>query len=160
MDEIFKELLKFSSEVLDLQGPITNDRIIDFEKAYDVTISEDFKTFITRFNGLNMMGTEVYGFNKDYSESIENVYIYEHFHVAIPQYRNLIPFSPDGRGNFYCLCADKQSREFGAVLFWISNYPYSKSETPEIVNRNFTEWLKQVIIDWTLEDYNYDGTEK
>jgi hypothetical protein len=160
MDEIFEELLKFSHEILELQGQITDDRIIEFEKTYDVTIPDDFKTFISRFNGLNMMGTEVYGFHKDHPESIENIYAYEHFQVAVPQYKNLVPFSPDGRGNFYCLCADKQSHKFGAVLFWVSNYQYSKNDSPEIVNRNFTEWIKQVVIDWTLEDYNYDGTEK
>jgi hypothetical protein len=160
MEEIFEELLKFSHDILELQSQITDDRIVEFEKKYDLLLPNDFKIFISKFNGLNLMGTEVYGFHDEHAESIENVYAYEHFQVMVPQPKYLVPFSPDGRGNFYCLCADKQSHKFGAVFFWVSNYLYSGNDNPEVVNQDFTEWIKQVVIDWTLDDYNYDGTER
>jgi hypothetical protein len=30
----------------------------------------------------------------------------------------------------------------------------------ETCNQSFTEWIDEVMIEWTLEEYNYDGTEK
>lgn len=46
------------------------------------------------------------------------------------------------------------------MVFWQHDYPYAENDLPEVTNASFSEWMKEVVIDWKLEDYNYDGSEK
>jgi hypothetical protein len=161
MESLINELLKFSDDILEVGSVIDDNRIEHFEEYRNLTLPNDFKQFIKKINGFNLMGTEVYGFDVTKSESIENVYQFEHFEVIIPQYSHLVPFSPDGRGNFYCLDTIHQSDSGDfSVVFWVSNYEYTETDKPEITHKKFLDWVREVVIDWTLEDYNYDGSEK
>ena len=160
MEKVIAELLKFSSNILELGYPILDNRINLFEKKYGIHVPNDFRDFVSQYNGISLAGIEVYGFDITKPESIENVYDYEHFQVSIPQYPHLIPFSPDGGGNFYCFdTANISTKGDCPIVFWVSNYIYSDSDCPETVNNNFLEWLQQVVIDWTLECYDYEGNE-
>ncbi len=104
------------------------------------------------------MGVTVYGFNED-NESIVNVFDFEHFEVESPQFSYLVPFSPDGGGNYYCFDTSKLSNDSCIIVFWESNYQYTSDDMPDIVNESFSDWIKQVVIDWTLEDYDYNENE-
>ena len=158
--KIINELLKFS-KILEKGSAIDDNRIELFEEKYKIRLSCDFKIFMKEMNGFNLMGTEVYCFDVDKTESIENVYYFEHFEVKIPQYSYLVPFSPDGRGNFYCLdTLNVLDNGENPIVFWTSNYLYSENDIPEVTNKNFTDWVQEVVIKWTLEDYNYDGSER
>ena len=161
MEKVINELLKFSDEILNLNSPIEDDRINIFENKFKIILPNDFKKFISKINGFTLMGNNVYGFDENLNESIEKVYQFEHFEVNFPQYDYLVPFCNDGRGNFYCLDTSKNNNdETCPIIFWVSNYEYSTEDTPEIVNNSFIEWINEVIIDWTLESYNYDGSDK
>lgn len=109
------------------------------------------------------MGTEVYGIhNRNKEESLESVYYREHSLVKVPQFDHIVPFSPDGQGNFYCFNT-RDLTEKGdscSVIFWVSNYIYGEVDQPEIVNSSFVDWVNEVAIGWTLEDYDYDGMMK
>jgi hypothetical protein len=161
MENQINELLKFSRNILEMGNIINDNRIENFEKYRKLTLPSDFKQFIKKVNGFSLMGTKVYGFYDTKSENIETVYQFEHFETRVPQYLFLVPFSPDGRGNFYCLDT-KHKLENGnfPVVFWVSNYEYTENDTPEITHENFIEWIQEIVIDWTLEDYNYDGSSK
>lgn len=161
MKNIITELLKFSDDILEIGANINDDRIKKFENTHQLIIPNDFREFITSINGFSLVGTEVYGFDQTKVNSIENIYYREHFEIMIPQYKHLVPFSPDGRGNFYCLDTLNQlaNGDF-PIVFWFSNYNYTIEDTPEIVTNNFTEWVNKIAIEWILDDYNYDGTEK
>ena len=111
MENLISELLKFSDDILEMGNSIDDSRIEDFEKYHNLTLPNDFKKFIKKVNGFSLMGTEVYGFDMTKSESIETVYQFEHFEVRVPQYSYLVPFSPDGRGNFYCLDVSKLTND-------------------------------------------------
>jgi SMI1-KNR4 cell-wall len=160
MDNLISELLKFSDDILEIGNKIDDNRIENFEKQYSLILPNDFKQFIKNVNGFSLMGTEVYGFDMTKSESIEAVYQFEHFEVREPQYSHLVPFSPDGRGNFYCLDTSKLSNDSCLIVFWVSNYEYTEIDTPEISHKSFLDWVQEVVIDWTLENYDYDGSEK
>jgi hypothetical protein len=158
MNVLVSELLKFSDNILEKGEAISDDRINLFEEKNKLILPDDFRDFMLEMNGFNLMGSEVYGFDLTKTESIENVYNYEHFEVEIPQFAYLVPFSPDGRGNFYCI--DTQNKFVNGdcpVVFWVSNYDYSGHDLPEITNKNFAEWVRKVVIEWILEDYDYDG---
>ena len=161
MESLINEFKKFSDNIIELGHSIDDDRIELFERKYNLKIPRDFRLLISKFNGLNLMGCEVYGFDKDKADSLENVYYFEHFEVVEPQWSHLVPFSPDGGGNFYCLDTSRITKnETCPIVFWVSNFRYSDVDPPETVNMSFTEWANKVMIEWTLEDYNYDGSEK
>jgi hypothetical protein len=162
MENLINEILKFSDDILEIGSTIDDDRVEEFEEFRNLIIPSDFKQFIKKINGFSLMGTEVYGFDIDKkTESIEKVYQFEHFEVVIPQYLYLVPFSPDGRGNFYCLDTLNQleNGDF-PIVFWTSNFEYSEENKPEITHNNFLDWVQEIVIDWILEDYNYDGSNK
>ncbi|WP_373550637.1 SMI1/KNR4 family protein [Haliscomenobacter sp.] len=161
MEELIQELLKFSPKILDIGSPINDNRVQNFELKYGLLLPDDFKNFMNKHNGLNLMGTEVLCFDISDINSIENVYHFEHFEVINPQYTYLVPFSPDGGGNFYCFDTSKRSQNGDCqVVFWQSDYIYSEQDTPDFSSNNFIDWVKTVVISWTLEDYHYDGSKK
>lgn len=161
MDEIIIELLKFSDEILEVGDVIEDERIEKFEKYYNLIVPSDFKEFVKKINGFSLMGEVVFGFDTNKVHSIENIYYREHFEVIMPQYSHLIPFSPDGGGNFYCLdTLNKLDNGQSPIVFWVSNYEYSDNDTPELTHNNFLDWVQEIVIDCTLEDYNYDGSRK
>jgi hypothetical protein len=161
VDDIINELRKFSEDIIYIGEPIEDNRIEKFEEKYNLKLPDDFRLFISKCNEVALMGTMIYGFDPEKKGStIESVYDIEHFRVIIPQYSYLVPFSPDGRGNFYCMDTSTNKNGTCNIIFWTSNYQYTENDSPEVTNSSFLEWVKEVIIDWTLEDYDYEGNEK
>ena len=111
-------------------------------------------------NGFNLMGDEVLGITytpNDYD--LPRVYQMEHFEVINPLHDYLVPFSPDGGGNFYCFDTRKFFKRENSckIVFWQSNYPYSINDIPEVTHNSFVDYCMDCIIGWTLEEYNYQG---
>jgi len=162
--DIINELKKFDSKVLDLNEPLTNlELIYKFEITNKVILPNDYKEFIKEINGFSLMGIEVYGvLPEDNPNSLFSIYDYEHNYIKVTQYDYLVPFSPDGGGNFYCFDTRSLNNETDIcpIVFWVSNYEYTESDQPEIVNADFLEFIQEVVIEWTLEDYDYNGNEK
>ncbi len=160
-EELLQELYKFSDTILSLGTPIVDNRLEHLEKYLGYQLPSDFKFIITRHNSFSVAGTEVLGVGEDlHQASIENVYKFEHDEVGNPMPQKLLPFSPDGFGNHYCFDLNKLNNGICPVVFWQHDYIYSKEDEAEVCNVNFIEWVKEVMIDWTLEDTNYDGSDK
>ena len=107
------------------------------------------------------MGSRVYGVGKEKeANSINENYIFEHEEVANPMPIELIPFAPDGYGNHYCFNTKAIAGESCEIVFWQHDYTYNEFDLPEVINSSFAEWLKEVVINWTLEDYGYDGERR
>ena len=159
--DIYKELLKFSSSMLTLEKTITDNRIENFEDNIESKLPEDFKYLITKHNGFSFNGTEVYGIGKEFKgRSLDKLYEFEHYDVDNPMPKYFLPFSPDGSGNHYCLDLSRIEYEICPVVFWQHDCKYENISQVETCNLSFAEWIREVMIDWTLEEYNYDGTEK
>lgn len=45
------------------------------------------------------------------------------------------------------------------LFFWESECDYSE-EAPEVVYKDLYSMIHEIFIDWVLEDYNYDGSNK
>lgn len=160
-EDLLKELYKFSDTILSLGDPIDDNRLEDFEKCLGYELPSDFKFIITRHNSFSIAGTEVLGVGEDLQEeSIEQVYKFEHDEVGNPMPPSFLPFSPDGFGNHYCFNLGKLNNGICPVIFWQHDCVYSNEDEAEVCNANFIEWVKEVMIDWTLEDINYDGSDK
>lgn len=161
-EAVASELLQFSKEVLELGNPITDDRLELFEQKIGYDLPLDFKYFLKRFNRFSLRGTEVMGIGDEFKESsLEKVYNFEHVEVGNKMPAQFLPFSNDGSGNHYCLDLSRISElKTCPIIFWQWDFEYESIDDVETCNENFYEWIKEVMIEWTLEDYNYDGTEK
>ena len=159
--EALEEVSKFSSDILSVGEPVQENKIAAFEKKYNLLLPSDYKILLRRYNGIDLVGTNIYGIDEGSSSySLEQSYLFEHYEVANEMPLHLVPFSPDGGGNHYCFdtrCSDVTSCP---IVFWQHDFSYSDESPPEVVNASLADWMKEVMIDWTLENYNYNGTEK
>lgn len=163
VEALIFELRRFSSAIIDLGGPANSTLISAFEQDNNVTLPNDYKLVIAQVNGFNLMGSEVYGvLGKAHPSSLEINYHYEHFEVKYPQPAYLVNFSPDGGGNFYCFDTRYQTQEGNScpIVFWLSNYLYAENDAPEVVYDSFIDFVGEVVIDWTVADYDYEGNER
>ena len=161
-DAILNELSLFSDDLLYLGPAISDDRLELFEKQIGFVLPFDFKYIAKKHNRIVLAGIEIYGLDKALKgNSLEEIYKYEHdekIYNAMPN--KFLPFSPDGRGNHYCFDLLKFNSGACPVVFWQHDYVYESKDEVEVCNASFVEWIKEVLIDWTLEDYNYNGTAK
>lgn len=161
MNLILEELKKFSEVILSLNNPVVEIDIVKFEQKYKLLLPLDYKEIIREHNGFSLLGNEVYGIFEDANfSSIEGAYNYEHTHSLYPMPQYLIPFSPDGAGNHYCFDGRENRGNSSAIYFWQSGYQYTPDDKPEKTHDSFSDFVQEVIINWTFEDYNYDGSEK
>ena len=155
-----ENIKQFSDEILQLGEPIIDNRLEIFENQICFILPDDYKYILKKYNGLSVLGTEVLGLDKKFmGNSMDSVYNFEHNEVFNKMPIEFMPFSPDGRGNFYCLNLSKLENGVCPIIFWQHDFEYKSKEDVETCNINFMEWVKEVLIDWTLEEYNYDGSE-
>ncbi|MGK6353563.1 SMI1/KNR4 family protein [Parapedobacter sp. DT-150] len=159
---VLNELYRFSSSIIHLGTSVKDDRLELFEKEIGYTLPKDFKYILSKHNGISLLGTEVLGIDLSFKGgSLDEVYKFEHFNVEHKMPLEFLPFSPDGRGNHYCLNLAKiDGRGVCPVVFWQWDYNYTGVEEVEESNESFLEWINEVMIEWKLEDYDYDGNEK
>jgi cell wall assembly regulator SMI1 len=158
IENLIHQVELFSLEIIDMRKPIDNQKILDFEERFNLQLPKDYKTFLMAHNGLTLMGITVYGIDNNYS--LENCYLFEHFEVTNPMPGYFVPFSPDGRGNHYCFDLRTSNFESCEIVFWQHDFVYNEDIRIETVNVSFAHWMKEVVIDWTLEDYDYSGKRK
>jgi cell wall assembly regulator SMI1 len=154
----YKELLKFSDSILTLEKPISDNRMEDFEKEIGYKFPKDFKYFIKQNNGFTLAATQVNGIGIEYKEnSLDKLYNIEHNEVENPMPKEFLPFSADGFGNHYCLDLSRIENEFCPIVFWQHDFEYRNIAEVETCNESFISWVNEVMIEWTLEEFNYDG---
>lgn len=158
--KIIEELQKFSEDIIELKSPVDFSLVETFESKHQLILPNDYKELLTFTNGFSLMGSGVLGFNNEESfYGLESLYHSEHYEVENPQPKHLVPFHNDGRGNHYCFDTNTLDELFCKIIFWQHDLDYSQND-PEIVNDSLIDWIKEEVIDWTLEDYNYDGSER
>lgn len=156
-----EELYKFSADILLLGEPILDSRIEHLESEIGYQLPEDFKYILKKHNGITLAGTEIFGLSPELrGGSLDMIYKFEHFEVENPMPKNFFPFFPDGQGNHYCLDLSKMENGICPVIFWQWDFEYENIEDVEVCNDNFVDWIDEVMIEWTLQIYNYDGSEK
>lgn len=161
INDAIEELKKFSKTILSTNESVSENLISEFEKKYNLELPEEYKIFLKNYNGIDLDGTQIFGIKeKGNLYSLEECYLSEHYEVENEMPLYLVPFSPDGGGNHYCFDTRLIDETSCQIIFWQHDFSYSDESPPEIVNASLAVWIKEVMIDWTLEDYNYDGTQK
>jgi hypothetical protein len=163
IEAVLAELHRFAPGLTKLGSPSEPQLTEAFERSVSLTLPVDYKTVVAHINGFSLMGNEVYGLKGEADlSSLEAVYQREHVGVRYPQPVYLVPFSPDGRGHFYCFDTRYPSEKTSScpVVFWATNYLYTEEDAPEVVYHSFLDFVEEVIIGWTLEEYDYEGNER
>lgn len=161
LNEIFEELMKFNPRLRTIKEGISEEKIQAFEVGHNLTLPNDYKDFLRRTNGCSLRGTTIYGIYDDSKAfSLSGAFQIEHFEVENEMPMHFIPFSPDGGGNHYCFDISRCSQNSCKVIFWQHNLSYDDEFLPEEVSDSFVDWAKEVLIDWKLEDYDYDGNAR
>ena len=136
-DLLITELYKFDESIISLGSPINDERLELFEKEIGFYLSLDFKYILKKHNRIVLAGTEIYGLDKELrGTSLDEVYQYEHnkeVYNAMPN--EFLPFSPDGRGNHYCLNLSKLVNGVCPVVFWQHDFIYKNIEEVEECGR-------------------------
>lgn len=153
---LIDELHKFSSSIITFNPPVRSEDVLVFEKQFNVLLPNDYKELVQIHNGFELMGDVVLGVFSEENprNNLNDCYAFEHFDSVSPMPKDLIPFSPDGYGNYYCFDTKTNS-----IVFWESECDYSE-EAPEVVYKDLYSMIHEIFIDWVLEDYNYDGSNK
>jgi len=160
-DNLLSELYKFSDEMLSLGLPIGDDKLEIFERDIKFDLPFDFVYILKKHNGISLTGTGILGLDKQLKgSSLDKVYKFEHCEVGNPMPAEFLPFSPDGFGNYYCLNLSKFEHEICPVVFWQHDIIYDDINDVEECNLSLLDWIQEVMIDWTLENTNYDGSDK
>jgi hypothetical protein len=151
-DHMLNQLYKFSPEMLGLGEPIVDDRLEAFEKVISYMLPDDFMYIMKKHNGFSLDGTEVYGIDEGLrGSSLDIVYKFEHFEVADEMPVFFLPFSPDGRGNHYCLDLSRLKNGYCPVVFWQWGFPYESLNEVETCHENFLDWIQEAMINWASE---------
>lgn len=151
MNNIFEQLRDFKDEVITFYPGIKEELISEFEQNLELKLPDDYKEFLRISNGLELLSTTIYGISNNFEDLFE-VYNREHKLVKVPMSKTILPFSPDGGGNFYCFDSETLTEKSCKVVFWTSNYPYTAEDPPEVCNDSFNDWVQEVVINWTKED--------
>lgn len=153
--KVLESLYQFSNDLLDLGEPIPDNRLSEFEHRIGFQLPFDFNYILTKHNYFSLAGTEVLGIGIEFKEeSLDKVYCFEHDRVGNSLPKKFLPFSSDGRGNHYCLDLSRIENSLCPVIFWQHDYTYSNKEEVETCNETFISWVEEVMIEWTLEDFD------
>lgn len=156
--ELVLELQKFSKEIITFWRPVNLNDIEIFKNKTKLELPNDYIEFLKFTNGLQLYTNTIYGINNPKLDLYE-AFEYEQADSGNPMYEYLIPFASDGGGNHYCFDTTKIDLESSVIVFWQHDYHYSAQDSPEITNISFSHWVKEVLIEWNLENYDYDGNE-
>lgn len=156
--QIINELLKFDDSLIELGESVIDDRYEKLEEKIGFILPASFKRFMKKYNYISLYGTSINGLDEKFrGSSLDKLYEFEHFDVGNPMPKELFPFSPDSYGNHYCF---DLSNNDDKVLFWQHDIDYSSKSEIDLDNESFLGWIKEMMIESTLKDYNYDGSEK
>ncbi|MCP2045213.1 SMI1/KNR4 family protein [Pontibacter sp. HSC-36F09] len=154
-EKVLGSLYQFSKNLLDLGELIPDNRLSEFENQIGFKLPFDFSYILTKYNYFSLAGTEVLGIGIEFKEeSLDKVYRFEHDGAGNTMPKEFLPFSPDGRGNYYCLDLSRMENSLCPVVFWQHDFTYSKKEEVETCNEKFIDWVEEVMIEWTLEDFD------
>lgn len=146
IDSIIQRIQDFKEEYVECFDPISDDALQLAQENIPFQLPADYIRLLQFSNGILICGDEVLGINHKPFDLIK-AYKTEHEATQMRMPSHIVPFAPDGRGNYYCFDAQQGNQ----IVFWVTNYQYSEEDKPEVVNFDFCDWFNEVMIDWCIE---------
>ncbi len=122
----------------------TVDEIHAVERELGVRLPESYCWFLREF-GFTFWPEFIYGIAHGKSPGMRVTWqaAVERARVTPPLPRHLVPFSPDGWGNHYCLDTARWNGPECPVVFW--DHEQSENQAPETTHGSFLEWLEDAL---------------
>lgn len=116
----------------------------EIERELGVSLPQSYRRFLQEF-GFTFWPDFVYGVAHGKLPGMRVLWQtrVERHEVQPPLPPHLVPFSPDGWGNHYCLDTTQLREGECPVVFW--NHEAAADQTPERTHRSFTAWLAEVL---------------
>ncbi|MBF1635045.1 MAG: SMI1/KNR4 family protein [Prevotella sp.] len=146
VEELIKRIQTFKEEYVSYFKPLEDADIHLYKNQLPFRLPEDYLSFLKFSNGIIISGDELFGISNKQFDIIK-AYDIEHNEVKYPMPKFIVPFAPDGGGSYYCFDTSDNNK----IVFWTSNYKYSDTDRPEIVNQDFCEWFNEVMLDWSID---------
>lgn len=146
IDSIIQRIQDFKEEYVECFDPISDDALQLAQENIPFQLPADYIRLLQVSNGILICGDEVLGINHKPFDLIK-AYKTEHEATQVYMPSHIVPFAPDGRGNYYCFDFHKGNQ----IVFWVANHQYSEEDKPEVVNSDFCDWFNEVMIDWCIE---------
>ena len=130
-------------------GPASELEISSAEAELGVSFPNGYKQFLRLFGAADWPDY-IAGVGKGLIRSLQFVSLtLQERTEAIPQLaHDLVAFSPDGRGNHYCLDTCQMADEECPVIIW--NHDGTSDQRRQMTNQSFADWLSEQI-NWELE---------
>jgi cell wall assembly regulator SMI1 len=161
MDMILAELKKYNPNACTMFPGASDDDIADLEDKIGYMLPYNFKEFLKQCNGLGLTSETIYGIHTKRHLDLFDNYICEKDEAGNPIWSHLLPISPDGFGNHYCLDLNTLTEDKSEckVIFWQHDYEFSKDDPPDVDAETFLDFVWKVLM-FVKELSNYDGTDK
>ena len=159
---LITEVQKYSSEISSFNPGVDIKKISELEQNLGYKLPNSFKNFLSKCNGFSIFGDQIYGIhNDDKNIDLLSNYLFEKNEAKNPIFDYLLPITPDGFGNHYCLNLNTvtESGEECKVVFWQHDFEYDKTDLPDIDTETFEMFFIEMM-DNLKHEINYDGSEK
>ena len=150
LENIIAEIKKIDNEISTIYLGINEIKINDLEDRLGMKFPKEFKDFLNLCNGFEIMSDKIYGIHpEDKNLDLFSNYMWEKEESGNPIYKYLLPISPDGFGNHYCLDLTTldENKETCKIVFWQHDFYYSESEAPDLECETFLEFLIELVND-------------
>ena len=153
LEAITARMLKISSDVF--PGPASEAMIREAEQELGATFPESYHCFLAKVGAADFP-FEVFGIAPEHLPdfggsywSVIDMTQSERQEVEPPLLHHLIPISPNGMGDHWCL--DTSCFHLGEcpVVFW--NHENGPDQRPNQTHATFLDWLDEIV---TLEEEN------
>jgi cell wall assembly regulator SMI1 len=127
-----------------LGSDVGDEQIQQCEARLGVVLPESYRRFLREFTYAHWPDT-IYGISPGLLPGLDLVQKTEKLRHSgrpnLPQY--LVPFSPDGWGNHYCLDTSQLRQGECPVVFW--NHERDQDQQPQQTQATFVDWLDEAI---------------
>ncbi len=161
LDKILKELKKYSVKICKVYPGVRDQELLDFENKIGYFLPLNFKAFLKRCNGFELVSEKIYGINHDNNLNIYQNYLWEKDESDNPIWPHLLPISPDGSGSHYCLdlkTITNDKKECN-VIYWQHDYDFTEKDQPDIDTDTLIDFLWE-LLERIKESNDYDGSDK
>ena len=151
IDSIYAILKNSPTDETELYPSVPSEYIKGFEDRFGVELPLDYKYLLSLCNGFCYSGYEILGISytpNDNRNDLTATYDFEHGESGNPMYSYIVPFYPDGFGNFACFDT-RNIDENGSwpIGFWEHDVEYDKTCEPEIINNSLIEFIMEIFFD-------------
>ncbi len=154
MNDRYKRIIQLFKDNADSNFSInqaTDKEIKDAENELEIELPESYRAFQLEFGNFDWGILEVHSVKTPFLgvSNIVGITLSERTECHPNMPTHLIPFSDNGGGDSYCFDTSNYTDKECQVVFW--DHTDSKNQKPEVVAKDFLEWIEKEI-EWRAED--------